>query len=65
MGPDIAYVRTRLEQYKKTFKDYDMLGWYSTADSLQPGDLEIHQGLSEVSDNPLYLTLDPLQALAG
>jgi len=65
VGPDIAYVRTRLEQYKKTFKDYDMLGWYSTADSLQPGDLEIHQGLSEVSDNPLYLTLDPLQALAG
>ena len=58
-------MRTRLEQYKKTFPKYEMLGWYSTAETLQDGDLAIHQGLCEISDNLLYLTLDPVLALAG
>lgn len=64
-GPDLANVRTRLEQYKKTFPKYDMLGWYSTAESLQDGDMPIHQALCEVVDSQLYLTLDPVKALAG
>jgi COP9 signalosome complex subunit 6 len=66
-GPDLANVRTRLEQYKKTFAKYDMLGWYSTADSLQEGDLAIHQTLCEVAETSslLYLMLDPVRALAG
>jgi len=64
-GPDLEHVRTRLEQYKKTFPKYEMLGWYSTAETLQDGDLAIHQGLCEISDNLLYLTLDPVLALAG
>lgn len=64
-GPDLTYLKTRLEQYKKTFPNYDMLGWYSTAEALQDGDLTIHQGLGEVADNILYLTLNPVLALAG
>ena len=64
-GPDLTYLRTRLEQYKKTFPKYEMIGWYSTAEQLQDGDLAIHQGLSEVADSLLYLTLDPVLALAG
>jgi len=63
--PELAYVRTRLEQYLKTFPKYEMIGWYSTAEAVQPGDLEIHQSLCEISDNLLYLTLDPQLALSG
>ena len=65
MGPDLGSVRTRLEQYQKNFPKYEMLGWYSTAPSVVDGDLAIHQGLSEVSDSLLYLTLDPVLALTG
>ena len=63
--PELAYVRTRLEQYLKTFPKYEMIGWYSTADKLQEGDLAIHESLSEISDNLLYMTLDPVLALSG
>ena len=65
VGPDLGSVRTRLEQYKKTFPKYEMLGWYSTAPSVVDGDLATHQGLSEVADAQLYLTLDPAVALSG
>ena len=65
LGPDLGYLKTRLEQYKKTFPKYEMIGWYSTAEGLQEGDLTIHQGLGEVSDSLLYLTLDPVKALGG
>jgi len=63
--PELAYVRTRLEQYLKTFPKYEMIGWYSTAKGVQEGDLEIHQSLCEISDSLLYLTLDPYLALSG
>ena len=29
--PVKAYLGTRLEQYKKTFPNYELIGWYSTA----------------------------------
>ena len=66
-APDIAYIKTRLEQYKKTFPQYDMIGWYSTLKGSEVADqeLEIHQTLSEISDSLLYLTLDPVLALSG
>lgn len=62
--PDLDYLRLRLEQYKKTFPKFDMVGWYSTASDVQAGDMEIQQQLSEASDGLLYLTLDP-SALTG
>jgi COP9 signalosome complex subunit 6 len=65
VGPELANLRTRLEQYKKTFPKYEMLGWYSTAEKLQDSDLAIHQGLCELVDSLLCLTLDPVLALAG
>ena len=73
-GPDIANLKVRLEQYKKTFPSYEMLGWYSSAtgtpgttEVLQDGDLLIHQTLCDFceSSSLLYLTLDPVLALAG
>lgn len=60
---DKEYLRTRLEQYKKTFPKYDMLGWYSTGMEVQPGDTAMHQALCEDTESLLYMLLDPAQAL--
>jgi len=62
---DQDYLRTRLEQYKKTFPKYDMLGWYSTGAEVQPADLDMHRALCE-GDNEslLFMLLDPVQAMA-
>lgn len=61
---DQDYLRTRLEQYKKTFPKYDMLGWYSTGSEVLPEDLPFHQALCEVTESLLYMLLDPAQAMA-
>uniref|UniRef100_A0A7S0IIX7 COP9 signalosome complex subunit 6 n=1 Tax=Calcidiscus leptoporus TaxID=127549 RepID=A0A7S0IIX7_9EUKA len=61
---DLGYLRQRLEQYKKTFPRYDMLGWYSTVVAEQPGDLQLQQQLCEVNDSLLYLCAD-LTCTAG
>ena len=56
----IDYLKQRLEQYKKTFPKYEMLGWYSTASALEPSDLMLHTTLTEaISESLLYCTLDP------
>lgn len=61
---DPEYLRIRLEQYKKTFPKYDMLGWYSTGSEVLPSDEPFHQDLCEVTEGLLYMLLDPAQAMA-
>jgi len=56
---DLEYLKTRLEQYKKTFPKYDMLGWYSTAAGVQPGDFKVQEQLADIAENLLYLVLEP------
>jgi len=64
--PVADYLKNRAEQYKKTFANYECIGWYSTASSVQPGDMAIHQALCAINEQEslLYLVLDPVQALA-
>jgi len=52
------YLATKQEQFKKVFKTYDFLGWYSTGSAVHPADIEIHKQISEVNESPLYLLLD-------
>lgn len=61
---DQEYLKTRLEQYKKTFPKYDMLGWYSTGAEVEPTDMDMHQALCEVTESLLYMLVDPVQAMA-
>jgi len=61
--PVKAYLGTRLEQYKKTFPNYELIGWYSTASEVQLGDLAFHEHMCEMNESLLYLVLDPVQAL--
>jgi COP9 signalosome complex subunit 6 len=52
------YLNTKSEQFKKVFKDYEFMGWYSTGASIVPADMEIHKQIQEFNENPLYLQLN-------
>ena len=52
LGPELEHMRVRLEQYKKTFPKYEMLGWYSTVEGLQEGDLAALEGPLEPEPEP-------------
>jgi len=55
---DVKYLHTKLEQFKKVFPSYDVLGWYSTGAGVQPSDIEVHKQVMELNESPLYLLLD-------
>lgn len=59
---DLNFLKVRLEEYKKVFPAYDVLGWYSTAPGQQAldGDLLLHRQLCEITESPMYLVLDPM-----
>jgi len=52
------YLNTKSEQFKKVFKDYEFMGWYSTGQNIVTADMEIHKQISEFNENPLYLQLN-------
>jgi len=57
---DPKYLTKKQEQFKKVFPTYDFLGWYSTAESVIPADMEVHRSpvITEFNESPLYLVLD-------
>jgi len=59
MVVDNEYFATKIEQFKKVFEDYELLGWYSTGKQVEPYDLEVHLQLMKFNESPLYLLLDP------
>jgi COP9 signalosome complex subunit 6 len=63
---DVDFLKTRLDEYKKVFKDYEVLGWYSTAQGQEamPGDLLLHRQICEITESPMYLVLDPMPIAA-
>jgi len=56
------YLKTKEEQLKKVFPDYDVLGWYSTGTHSRRSDLEIHNQFMEFNESPLFLLLDTVAA---
>jgi len=59
---DSKYLIAKQEQFKKVFPTYDFLGWYSTGESVQVADIDIHrsQAIMEFNESPLFLLLDPI-----
>jgi len=56
----LEYLNRKSEQFKKVFKDYEFMGWYSTGQGVVPADMDIHKQISEFNENPLYLHLNPI-----
>jgi len=61
---DNEYLSTKIEQFKKVFEDYELLGWYSTSSNIQSYDMDVHQQIMKFNESPLYLILDPLSILS-
>jgi COP9 signalosome complex subunit 6 len=57
---DTEYLKRKQEQFNNVFKNYDMLGWYSTGTECKPADIEIHTQFMPFNESPLYLLLDPV-----
>jgi len=56
---DNGYLETKIEQFKKVFEDYELLGWYSTSTNIDKYDMEVHQQIMKFNESPLYLIMDP------
>eukprot|EP01117_Protostelium_nocturnum_P002978 TRINITY_DN13908_c0_g1_i1.p1 TRINITY_DN13908_c0_g1~~TRINITY_DN13908_c0_g1_i1.p1 ORF type:complete len:325 (-),score=105.54 TRINITY_DN13908_c0_g1_i1:43-1017(-) len=52
------FITTKQEQFKKVFPTYEILGWYSSGESILPSDLAVHKQISEFNEAPLFLLLD-------
>eukprot|EP00270_Netrium_digitus_P014105 TRINITY_DN4755_c0_g1_i2.p1 TRINITY_DN4755_c0_g1~~TRINITY_DN4755_c0_g1_i2.p1 ORF type:complete len:281 (+),score=21.97 TRINITY_DN4755_c0_g1_i2:177-1019(+) len=57
---DRDFLLTKIEQYKKVFPNYDILGWYSTGSDVEDSDMNIHKALMDINESPIYVVLNPL-----
>jgi len=48
-----------LKLFKEAYPTYEMLGWYSTGNKIDPYDLELHKMMTAYNERPLYLLLNP------
>ncbi|KAL4439478.1 hypothetical protein ABPG77_008807 [Micractinium sp. CCAP 211/92] len=56
---DEAFLQKKMEQYKQTFPQQDVVGWYATGGELTEADMHIQRKLMEVNESPVFLRLDP------
>ncbi|KAL4437304.1 hypothetical protein ABPG75_004443 [Micractinium tetrahymenae] len=56
---DEAFLQKKMEQYKQTFPQQDVVGWYATGAELTEADMQIQRKLMEVNESPVFLRLDP------
>ncbi|CAI7813703.1 unnamed protein product [Closterium sp. NIES-54] len=62
---DRSFLAVKMEQYKKVFPKYDVLGWYSTGTDVRPADMHVHKALMDINESPIYLLLNPAINPAG
>ena len=57
---DRDYYDMKEEQFKQVFADMDFLGWYSTGESPNEDDIDVHKQICEINESPLFLQLNPV-----
>jgi len=59
-GPDIdeAFLTRKQDQYKQTFANLDVVGWYSTGSQTEPTDMILHKKIMVLNESPAFLLLD-------
>ena len=60
---DEAFLKRRLDAYKKMFPNLDCLGWYSTGvaqvrDAPEDEDFHLQESISRHCENPIYLIMN-------
>ncbi|EFN52982.1 hypothetical protein CHLNCDRAFT_58697 [Chlorella variabilis] len=56
---DHAFLLKKMEQYKQTFPQQDVVGWYATGADTTDADMYIQRKLMEINESPIFLRLDP------
>lgn len=57
---DVEFMQQRIEQYKQIFPRYAVVGWYSTATSVNEDDLRLHTDVfSVLNESPVLLVINP------
>lgn len=56
---DKDYYNTKEEHFKQVFSDMDFLGWYTTGEMPDLGDVKIHKQICEINECPILLKLNP------
>ncbi|KFM70548.1 COP9 signalosome complex subunit 6, partial [Stegodyphus mimosarum] len=54
------YYTSKEQQFKQVFSELDFLGWYTTGDTVNESDIEIHKQVCEINESPLFLKLNPV-----
>ncbi|XP_044727362.1 COP9 signalosome complex subunit 6 [Chrysoperla carnea] len=62
---DRDYYNIKEEQFKQVFSDMDFLGWYTTGDAPDDGDIKIHKQICEINECPVLMKLNPLSRNEG
>ncbi|XP_055934579.1 COP9 signalosome complex subunit 6-like [Argiope bruennichi] len=57
---DKDYYTTKEQQFKQVFSDLDLIGWYTTGDSVNESDIKVHKQICEIYESPVFLKLNPL-----
>ncbi|PSC73827.1 COP9 signalosome complex subunit 6a [Micractinium conductrix] len=58
-GIDESFLQRKMEQYKQTFPQQDVVGWYATGTELSDADMAIQRKLMDINESPVFLRLDP------
>jgi len=62
---NLQFLQNKSEQFKKVFKTYDFLGWYSTGDKVNLADMDVHKQFFESNESPLFLVLDTVASVTA
>ncbi|KAL4515915.1 hypothetical protein Ndes2526B_g00630 [Nannochloris sp. 'desiccata'] len=55
---DIPFLYKKLEQYKQTFPQLDVIGWYATGSAVGSVEMDIQRKIMELNESPVFLLLD-------
>ncbi|KAJ3442009.1 cop9 signalosome complex subunit [Anaeramoeba flamelloides] len=53
------YLEKKKNRFVEVYKNFEIMGWYSTGNKILKNDLKVHESLLEFNESPLYLQLDP------
>jgi COP9 signalosome complex subunit 6 len=56
---DRDYYNQKEAQFKQVFPDLDFLGWYTTGDGPNEGDMKVHKQICEINESPVFLKMNP------
>ncbi|KAG8201551.1 hypothetical protein JTE90_011226 [Oedothorax gibbosus] len=57
---DKDYYSTKEQQFKQVFSDLDLLGWYTTGDTVIESDIKVHKQICEIYESPVFMKLNPV-----